>query len=149
MIRDRSLGARHQRHLGHCLNHGSLVLTVLLVVGIAVVPGAAQPQRLSDAELDEIRAPGSPPDSSLVPEEESAGAEPSEGMFWVQVGAFKESHNAARLAHRLRAEGYPAVVRRGKAAAAPHVVWVGKYPTRKLAEEIRTALKRRACRPSW
>lgn len=70
----------------------------------------------------------------------------AKGGFWVQVGAFKEAKNAARLAARLTAELYPAVIRRGESAAAPHVVWVGKYPSLERAEAVRAALERNGLR---
>lgn len=70
----------------------------------------------------------------------------SEEAFWVQVGAFKNSKRAARLADRLGAEQYPAVTRRGTSRAAPHVVWVGKYASRERAEAVRAALARKGFR---
>ncbi|MFQ5898984.1 MAG: SPOR domain-containing protein [Candidatus Methylomirabilia bacterium] len=71
---------------------------------------------------------------------------PSKGEFWVQVGAFKKSKYAARLAARLSAGRYPVVVRRGESAAAPHVVRVGRYPTREQAEEVQIALETKGFR---
>lgn len=66
----------------------------------------------------------------------------SNGQFWVQVGAFRDSKRAARLAARLVAKDYPAVIRSGNSAVVPHLVWVGNYPNRERAGDVRAALER-------
>ncbi len=100
------------------------------------------------------QAPDAARESPAAPEPRSqesrisrtAALRPSKGEFWVQVGAFKDSKAAARMAARLTAEHYPVVMRRGAPPARRHVVWVGTYPTRKRAEEVRAALEQRGIR---
>ncbi|MFQ5899485.1 MAG: SPOR domain-containing protein [Candidatus Methylomirabilia bacterium] len=70
----------------------------------------------------------------------------SKERFWVQVGAFEDGKHAARFAARLAAEHYPVVVRRGESATVPHVVRIGRYPSRERAEEVRAALETKGFR---
>lgn len=66
--------------------------------------------------------------------------------FTVQVAAFKDAKQAARLAAKVKSDGYPAEVRRIESAAVPWVVRVGTYPTREQAESVRDALARKGFR---
>jgi len=108
----------------------------------AVVPPAKQ---IADVTAEAPNAASNSPASPGRRSTESrihktAAPIPSNGGFWVQVGAFRSSKDAARLAARLTAEQYPVMVRRGASPAGRHIVWVGKYPDRKRAEEVRAAL---------
>jgi hypothetical protein len=71
---------------------------------------------------------------------------PAKGAFWVQVGTFRDSKDATRLAARLSADHYPAVVRPAASAPGRHVVRVGTYPDRKRAEETQAALEKQGVR---
>ncbi|MFQ5520154.1 MAG: SPOR domain-containing protein [Candidatus Methylomirabilia bacterium] len=90
--------------------------------------------------------------ASSKPRSEAPGPRPasrpvlSEEQFWVQVGAFKDGKHAARFAAKLAAAQYPVVVRRGGSASAPHVVRVGRYPSRERAEEVRDTLEAKGFR---
>jgi len=65
----------------------------------------------------------------------------SDGNYWVQVGAFKESSNAEGLARKLRAEGFSVQVARVVRDEPLHVVRVGGYPDRARAAAAREALQ--------
>ncbi|MGH7367949.1 MAG: SPOR domain-containing protein [Candidatus Rokuibacteriota bacterium] len=69
-----------------------------------------------------------------------------DSTFWVQVAAFKHARQAGRFAARVKRDGYPAEVRRLRAAPVPWVVWVGTYPSRAQAESARDALARKGHR---
>lgn len=157
-------------HLGRRLASFVSVLAVLGGAGAALAQGA---RPLAEHELDQIwgsfeeRQVVSSAGDESAPTRPTGTPRPSEGEplvgavsvadgtspqqapalrdpgFWVQVGAFRDPQNAARLAGRLRAERYPALVSRGKSPVAPHVVWLGKYPTRKRAEAMLLGLERK------
>lgn len=74
-------------------------------------PIAAGPPKVA------AKAPEKPPASAGKPATPPATAKaPSKGQYWIQVGAFKDQANAARLAARLTTQKYP--VRQTERAAA-------------------------------
>lgn len=67
----------------------------------------------------------------------------SKGAYWVQVGAFKNSKYATRLAARIIDQQYPVEVSRTASSAIPLVVRVGSYSDRQKAEAVRADLERK------
>ena len=83
-----------------------------------------------------------PERTAAVPPSKSAPkAAASNGNYWIQVGAFKESGNAEGLARKLRAEGYSVQVTRVTRDEPLHVVRVGGYPDRSRASAAREELQ--------
>lgn len=113
-----------------------------------VVPPAKQTANVTAEALNAAsNSPVSPGPRPTEPRiHKTAAPILSNGEFWVQVGAFRSSKDAARLAAGLTAEQYPAMVRRGASPAGRYVIWVGRYPNRKRAEEVRAALARKGLR---
>lgn len=105
---------------------------------------AVQPARTETkaARKPEAGAPAASPQRSR------AGALAG-GEYWIQVGAFTEPANAARLAARLTSENYPvkrAAIERPAGdsqtnAGTFHAVRVGGYPARQRAEAVRKELE--------
>lgn len=67
----------------------------------------------------------------------------SKGKYWVQVGAFKNSKYASRLAARITDEQYPVEVSRRASSATPLAVRVGGYADRQEAEAAQADLERK------
>ncbi|MFQ5896975.1 MAG: SPOR domain-containing protein [Candidatus Methylomirabilia bacterium] len=106
------------------------------------LPPTTTPESDSAAPAARVTA-GAEPQPGVPGTRETTAPARSNGGFWVQVGAFKNPEYAARVAARLSARHYPVVIRRREAAAALHVVWAGRYPSRKRAEEVRAALEKK------
>ena len=118
-------------------------------------PRAAESVASALANLPAVAAPAEPtlppPPPKATPARLEAAAPPAPaGRFAVQVGAFGESATAERLAEKLRAKGFAVYVSPGAAAgAARWRVRVGPLPSRREAEEVSGALKRREKLPTW
>jgi len=77
-------------------------------------------------------------------------AAPPPGLLAVQVGAFKTSQAAERLAASLRDKGFPVYVSPGaKAGEARWRVRVGPLATREEAESTAARLKKAEKLPTW
>jgi cell division septation protein DedD len=126
-------------------------------------PAAATPPATATSTI--TRPPVAAPPAVTLPAAASAPAKPVTGgqsgpprsaatstpsapkrTFTVQIAAFKDARQAARLAAKVKSDGYPADVRRVDSAAVPWVVRVGTYPTREQAESVREALARKGFR---
>jgi len=79
--------------------------------------------------------------AAVTPSKSTTKPTASNGAYWVQVGAFKESGNAEGLARKLRSEGYSVQVTRVTRDAPLHVVRVGGYPDRSRASAAREELQ--------
>jgi len=79
--------------------------------------------------------------AAVAPNKSATKPAASNGGYWVQVGAFKESGNAEGLARKLRSEGYSVQVTRVTRDEALHVVRVGGYPDRSRASAARQELQ--------
>jgi len=79
--------------------------------------------------------------AAVAPNKSATKPAASNGGYWVQVGAFKESGNAESLARKLRSEGYSVQVTRVTRDEALHVVRVGGYPDRSRASAARQELQ--------
>jgi cell division protein FtsN len=79
--------------------------------------------------------------AAVAPAKSAPRPAASDGNYWVQVGAFKESSNAEGLARKLRAEGFSVLVTRVVRDEPLHVVRVGGYPDRARAAAAREALQ--------
>jgi cell division protein FtsN len=97
-----------------------------------------------------------PADPQIRRERERAAAETPPvaaapvGLVSVQVGAFKTSQAAERLATSLRDKGFPVYVSPGvKAGEARWRVRVGPLATREEAESIADRLKKEEKLPTW
>lgn len=108
-------------------------------------PASTSPARDVTAGVPRM-VPDSPTSRPREGAAETASAMPSRGEFWIQVGAFKQSKDAAGLAKRLTRDHYPVVVRRDASSAGGHVIWVGKYSSANRAEEVRASLERKGVR---
>ena len=104
----------------------------------------------SRAEMPAASAPktAKAPEKAKAPERTAAVAPSksttkaaSNGSYWVQVGAFKESGNAEGLARKLRSEGYSVQVTQVTRNEPLHVVRVGGYPDRSRASAAREELQ--------
>lgn len=112
--------------------------------------GAAEltyPRRLAGAApaAEDLPASVSPPAPAPPPVAEAPRPEPSPADgFTVQVAALRGEAEAAAIAQRLVAKGYPAYVL-GPSADAPAAVYrvrVGKYADRREAEAVLRRLER-------
>jgi len=76
------------------------------------------------------------------------------GNYWVQLGSFKDSGNAARLAKKVRGQGFPVQVTsvarsedgtptRGGAGTTYYLVRAGAFTDRTRALTVRDDLKAR------
>jgi DedD protein len=100
---------------------------------------------------------GRPADPQVLRERERAGgsetppvAADQGGHLAVQVGAFKTSEAAERLATSLRNKGFPVYVSPGVKAGSPRWrVRVGPLATREEAESTATQLKKVERLPTW
>ena len=100
------------------------------------MPSASAPKA---AKAQKAKAPER---TAAVPPSKSAPKPAaSNGGYWVQVGAFKESGNAEGLARKLRSEGYSVQVTRVTRDEPLHVVRVGGYPDRSRASAAREELQ--------
>jgi cell division septation protein DedD len=79
--------------------------------------------------------------AAVAPNKSTTKPAASNGSYWVQVGAFKESGNAEGLARKLRSEGYSVQVTRVTRDEPLHVVRVGGYPDRSRASAAREELQ--------
>ena len=79
--------------------------------------------------------------AAVAPNKSATKPAASNGSYWVQVGAFKESGNAEGLARKLRSEGYSVQVTRVTRDEPLHVVRVGGYPDRSRASAAREELQ--------
>ena len=79
--------------------------------------------------------------AAVTPSKSAAKPAASNGGYWVQVGAFKDSGNAEGLARKLRSEGYSVQVTQVTRAEPLHVVRVGGYPDRSRASAAREELQ--------
>jgi cell division septation protein DedD len=112
-------------------------------------PVASSPAPTPAPARPEMPAAAVPKAAEKAPERTAAVAPPksaprpavSDGNYWVQVGAFKESSNAEGLARKLRAEGFSVQVTRVVRDEPLHVVRVGGYPDRARAAAAREALQ--------
>lgn len=108
-------------------------------------PAPARPEMPSTDASKAAKAPEkakSPERTAAAPPSKST-AKPaaSNGGYWVQVGAFKDSGNAEGLARKLRSEGYSVQVTQVTRAEPLHVVRVGGYPDRSRASAAREELQ--------
>jgi len=108
----------------------------------APTPAPARP------EMPATSAPTKAAEKAKAPERtaaatpgKSAAKATGNGNYWVQVGAFKESHNAEGLAKKLRAEGFSVQIAKVTRAEPLHVVRVGGYPDRSRANAAREELQ--------
>ena len=79
--------------------------------------------------------------AAVAPSKSATKPAASNGSYWVQVGAFKESGNAEGLARKLRSEGYSVQVTQVTRNEPLHVVRVGGYPDRSRASAAREELQ--------
>ena len=100
----------------------------------ASAPRTAEPKAAEKAKPSERVAAATPGKSAPKPAA-------SNGAYWVQVGAFKESRNAEGLARKLRSEGFSVQVSQLTRNEPLHVVRVGGYPNRSRATAARDELQ--------
>lgn len=99
--------------------------------------------RRASAEVPS-KAPASPAATKASPtRKKPGGLTGSKGTYWVQIGAFKNSKYASRLAARITDEQYPVEVSRRASGATPLAVRVGAYRDRQEAEAARVDLERK------
>lgn len=114
------------------------------VVG-SPTPTPARPEMPSSSASKAAKAPekAKAPErtAAVTPSKSTAKPAASNGGYWVQVGAFKESGNAEGLARKLRSEGYAVQVTRVTRNEPLHVVRVGGYPDRSRASAAREELQ--------
>jgi len=108
---------------------------------LAPVPNPAQQQQArSNSESEPVRAPRV---AVKRPAAQTEKASANDG-FVVQLGAFSNSGNAARLAAKVRENRFKAYTQVVSTANGERTrVRVGPYPTRAAAEEARERLKAR------
>jgi cell division septation protein DedD len=79
--------------------------------------------------------------AQLDKENQNKAAGKSDGIYTVQVGAFKESESAKRLVDRLKKEGFEAEYRRADGAAGLYKVRVGSFASLADARGIAAKLE--------
>lgn len=108
-------------------------------------PAPARPEMPSASASKAAKAPdkAKAPErtAAVTPSKSTAKPTASNGGYWVQVGAFKDSGNAEGLARKLRSEGYSVQVTQVTRAELLHVVRVGGYPDRSRASAAREELQ--------
>ena len=96
--------------------------------------------------------PGTTRASQAVPDTTptSAGPDLADG-FVVQVAALRGREAAGAMAEQLAAKGYPAYVQEPSPNAAAQVyrIWVGKYPDRREAEQVKRRLEQEEQFTPW
>jgi DedD protein len=102
------------------------------------IPPASAP-KAAPKTAEKAKAPDRT--AAVAPNKSATKPAASNGSYWVQVGAFKESGNAEGLARKLRSEGYSVQVTRVTRAEPLHVVRVGGYPDRSRASAAREELQ--------
>jgi DedD protein len=107
-------------------------------------PAPSRPEMPSASAPKAAKAPEkakAPERTAAVAPSKSTTKAASNGSYWVQVGAFKESGNAEGLARKLRSEGYSVQVTQVTRNEPLHVVRVGGYPDRSRASAAREELQ--------
>jgi DedD protein len=102
------------------------------------IPPASAP-KAAPKTAEKAKAPDRT--AAVAPNKSATKPAASNGSYWVQVGAFKESGNAEGLARKLRSEGYSVQVTRVTRNEPLHVVRVGGYPDRSRASAAREELQ--------
>ena len=95
----------------------------------------ATPPAKTAAAPTEHKPPASPPPSAAT-----ASMAGSAGGWVVQLGSFANRSNADRLAHQVRALGYPVSVSRGTTGRRLYHVQAGPTPERTAAEQMAAKL---------
>lgn len=106
-------------------------------------PGQAAPEAPKPRSAPPIETEAQPPEQTRTAAANNV-AEPAEGGFVVQLGAFSNAGNAARLAEKVRENRFEAYTEVVSTTAGERTrVRVGPYPTRGEAEQARERLKAR------
>lgn len=113
------------------------------VPAVAALPATAPPVSPPKAAVTKETKPTPPAEVKKTGPASPVVAKDTKRTFTVQIAAFKNARQAARLAQRVKRDGYPAAVRRIEAARVPWVVRVGDYASREQAESARDTLARK------
>lgn len=113
------------------------------VPAVAALPATAPPVSPPKAAVTKETKPTPPAEVKKTGPASPVVATDTKRTFTVQIAAFKNARQAARLAQRVKRDGYPAAVRRIEAARVPWVVRVGDYASREQAESARDTLARK------
>jgi cell division protein FtsN len=108
-------------------------------VAAGPVPVAAQAGESPDDVPEAVPGESESP-AVLASHPAAVGAAPPRRTFRVQVGAFKSRDNAVDLLARLTDQHLPVAIHRGRTAATPWVLQVGRYADRRVAAAAQAAL---------
>jgi cell division protein FtsN len=110
----------------------------------APAPPTAMPPKAAAAKKPTAKAPTSgetrPAGKAPLSAQKPKAAAPATGGYWLQVGAFRDERNAARMAEQLRAKALPAQVApvtRGNGGATRHEVLVTGSSPEKVTAALR------------